>query len=87
VALAPQLLVIARHLIPRPNATALGFGGIVQGKKEKRWKALAAQIATEQDPEEFLRMVRDLHDLLEGEQGRLQVLRGSRPLTNYSSKE
>jgi hypothetical protein len=85
--LAPQLLLVIRHLIPRLNATAVAFGGIVQREREKRWKALAAKIATEQDPDEFLRMVRDLHDLLEAEQGRFQVLPGSRSLTNYSSKE
>ena len=87
VALAPQLLLLVCHLIPRLNAVAAAFGGIVRGEKEKRWKELAAQIATEQDPDKFLRMARDLNDLLEAKQNRLQLVRGSRPLTNYSSKE
>jgi hypothetical protein len=46
----------------------------MQGEKKERWMELCEQAAKEQDPEELLKLVEQINDLLEEKERRLGVL-------------
>jgi hypothetical protein len=45
----------------------------MQGEKKERWLKLCEQAANEQDPNELLKLVREINDLLEEKERRLGI--------------
>ena len=49
----------------------------MRGKTRERWQELCAQAADEQDPERLMELVREINQLLEEKELRLQRQKGS----------
>jgi hypothetical protein len=46
----------------------------MQGKTKEHWIKLCIQASTEQDPDELLRLIREINDVLEEKQLRLRKI-------------
>jgi hypothetical protein len=45
----------------------------MQGETKERWMELAAQAASEQDPQRLIELVREINELLEAKERRLGI--------------
>lgn len=50
----------------------------MQGKTRERWQELCAQAADEQDPQRLIELVREINQLLEEKEERLQQQRNTK---------
>jgi hypothetical protein len=66
--LVPGLHIVSQHL------TCLKKGVPVRENTE-RWRELAQQAQTEQDPEKLLLIIKEINQLLEQKQGRLKKVK------------
>jgi len=53
----------------------------MEGPTEERWRELAAQAVMEQDPAAFNKLIRELNDILEEKQDRINELRNEQRAT------
>jgi hypothetical protein len=49
----------------------------MRGERGERWRQLCAQAAEEQDPDRLMELIREINDLLEEKEQRLQQQRAS----------
>jgi len=58
----------------------------MQGATQERLKLLCEQAATEKDPEKFLKLIREINDMLEAKRLRLSGTKADSQPSNYSGQ-
>jgi hypothetical protein len=51
----------------------------MKGPQKERWLELTEQAASEQDPQKFLLLIKEINDLLEAKEQALRVRRAAQP--------
>ena len=56
----------------------------MQGPKKERWYLLCQQAAVEQDPDKMLELIKEINDLLEEKEKRLETERSTKADSGYT---